>query len=146
MPEPSPVPMPPVRPGPGPGPVPMPHSTPPLGPPPTEPVFPYAEARAAIRAIDALLDDLHRASTQHRHLTGELILGGTFSGTARGRFEDRVIEAGQEVAPGCTAALQVDRDWLVHAIAAADLRQHQYETDLARWKAKRDAPEPVVAA
>jgi len=146
MPDPHPVPMPPVRPGSGPGPVPMPSVPAPLGPPPTEPVFPFAEAQAALRAVDDLLADLASTSHQHRQLTGDLILGGSFQGTARMRFEDQVIEAGQELAPGCTARLERDREWLVQAIAAAHLRHDQYVGDLARWKAKAADPGPVVAA
>lgn len=138
----DPAPMPTVPPGTPP--VPMPTVTPSPGPPPIRPVFPYAEADAALAALDALLDDVARTTTQHRDLTGDLILGGSFHGSVRHRFEDQVIEAGQGLDPGSTAIVESNRTWLLQAVAAAHARDDQYAVDLAAWQARAEGPSVPV--
>ncbi len=125
-------------------PVPMPTVPPSPEPAPVKPVFPHAEARAALRALDDALDDVVTMTAQHRALTGELVLGGSFHGSVRHRFEDQVIEAAQRLSPEATAALEANRAWLVQAIAAAHAREDQYQVDLAAWQARAQAPAPSV--
>lgn len=125
-------------------PVPMPYVVPNPGPMPVKPVFPYAEADAAIAAIDELLGDVAVATSQHRDLTGDLILSGSFRGTVRTRFEDQVIDAGQLLDPGSTAALEANRTWLLQAIREAHARDDQYALDLAAWQERASAPPPTV--
>lgn len=131
-----PVPMPTVHPGPGPRPVPMPNAIMPLGPKPVAPVFPFAEAQAALQAVDDLLDDVQQLGGQHQTLTHGLLGAGRFRGTARDTFQDNVSNAGDDLAPGSTAALTANRCWLVQAITAANALQDQYELDLAAWRAQ----------
>lgn len=137
-----PVPMPTVEPGPGPGPVPMPHMIPPLGPRPVAPVFPFAEAQAALRALDALLEDVQQLVGQHQSITHGLLSAGHFRGTARNTFQDNVSNAGEDLSPGSTAAVIANRCWLAQAIITAHGLQDQYEIDLAAWRTQAASQSP----
>lgn len=139
-----PAPMPTVPPGCGDRPVPMPPVGPGPGPRPVEPVFPHAEARAALQALDDLYDDLGVLASRSRELTGALLADGRFHGSARDRFEDQVGDARRDLVPGASGELWANRVWLVEAIAAAEARQDQYERDLAAWTARADEPQAPV--
>lgn len=146
MPDPrAPAPMPTVPGCTGSPPVPMPYVGPGPGPRPVEPVFPFAEARAALRTLDEVIDDVGTLSVRSQTLTYGLLTDGSFHGSARDRFESTMDDANEQLVPISTSALETDRDWLVQAIATARIRQDDYEHDLAAWKFRRDHPNPTVA-
>lgn len=118
----------------------------PLGPMPVAPIFPFAEAQAALRAIDDLLDDVANLAGQHQSITHGLLGAGHFRGTARNTFQDNVSTAGEDLSPGSTAALTANRCWLAQAITTANGLQDQYELDLAAWRAQAASQTPVVSA
>ncbi|CAN5689690.1 hypothetical protein BH10ACT1_BH10ACT1_02200 [soil metagenome] len=115
----------------------------PAGPPPVAPEFPFAEARAALQALDALSDDIGHFGFQHALLTSSL--DGTFHGSAKTDFDDRLVTARGQLAPEATALLESDRAWLLQAIADAGARQDQYVVDLAAWRHRQQLAAAVPA-
>jgi hypothetical protein len=113
---------------------------PPSDPPPVEPVFPFHEAQAVVRALEDLIGALDTLSSQQRSYA-EALLTPTFSGTFRQRFEEAHEEASQDLDrqwKGSASVLEGDLTQLRTQIQLARQRHDAWTTDLDRWQGRKD--------
>lgn len=124
------------------GPMPPARDDVPPDPRPVQPTFPFAEARAAVAAIDDLIDALRTFSTQQGGHAAQLFTAD-FAGTFRQRLEQHLDQSVTDVDGlwrGGASVLEQDRAALVRAIEAAESRQDDWQVSLDRWQARQDAP------
>jgi hypothetical protein len=107
-----------------PPPVPHPGSRPP------DLVFPFAEARAALRAIEGEVDDLTGCARDHEHAAVEVCQG--FEGRSRDAFDARLSQALAQLAVR-RQQLADDADQLRHLLAEAARRDADRQREQQRW-------------
>ncbi|QXC61415.1 hypothetical protein KSP35_00745 [Aquihabitans sp. G128] len=105
--------------------------------PGAEPQFPFAEAQAALTAIQGLLDQLMALDNSRTSAAGDML--ATSSGSSITNFRTR----NDELSTGLTnswgqrgSALQMDAQWVRDAIAQAHTAHQQWKTQLDahdRW-------------
>ena len=100
------------------------------GPRPTEFAYPFEEARAAIVAIDELVDELALCAADHEAATAEASVG--FEGASRRAFERRMGDALSTMAAH-RRQLDGDAQELRAQLAIAHQRRRDREDAMRRW-------------
>lgn len=116
-------------------------------PRPSEPTFPFAQARAAVVAIDDLMHALCTSSNRQGTASASLFTGD-FAGTFRQRFEqhyDQSVTNVDQLWRGGTSVLEQDRARLVQQIARAEQCHDDWQFALDQWQARQDAPAEEAA-
>lgn len=119
----------------------------PPDPRPSEPTFPFAQARAAVTAIDELIDALRTFSNREGTAAADLFTGD-FAGTFRQRFEQHHEQSAAEVKAlwhGSASVLEQDRAALVQQIDLAEQRRDDWQVALDQWKTRQAAPADAAA-
>ncbi|QXC61524.1 hypothetical protein KSP35_01350 [Aquihabitans sp. G128] len=112
----------------------------PSDPRPVPPVFPFAEAHAAVAAMEALLDALGTVSIQ-QDAYAEALFTPAFSGQFREALRIQYAEARDhlfDVGRGPSSRLAADLALLRSQIYKAQDRKDEWATELATWQARQD--------
>lgn len=102
---------------------------------PVEPVFPYAEARAALTAIGTLLEQLSALSTTRGAAASTML--STSSGQSIDAFRARNDDLTTELTNSWGqrgSGLVMDQEWLRTAIADAETAHDAWVEDKAAWQ------------
>jgi hypothetical protein len=102
------------------------------GPQPASFEFPFAAARAALRAIEAAMEQLQTLVRRHESAYADAAVD--FEGRTRQQFE-AALELSLTQMTEHVRALQQQADDLSADLAAAERRQATAEADRRRWRA-----------
>ena len=100
------------------------------GPRPTEFTYPFEQARAALDAIDELIDELASCAADHEAATAEACVG--FEGASRRAFERLMGEALSTMAAH-RSQLDGDAQELRAQLDVAHQRRRDREDAMRRW-------------
>jgi len=115
---------------------------PPADPRPVEPVFPFAQAHAAVAALEALMEGLTTVSTQ-QDAYAEGLFTPAFSGTFRKALRVGYADARQQLfdlGRGPSSRLAADLVLLRQQIYRAQDRHDAWVTAVGQWQARQPVP------